>query len=101
MRFPAISVYQPPGLDNFTYSGETDVGTFFRKFPDLAARHNLTKDNAMLTIQYHLVDAALCFYNAWVQSLAFGQGKDIDVVILDWDLFVRDIWDECWSFWGR
>jgi hypothetical protein len=93
MRFPAISVYQPPGLDNFTYSGETDVGTFLRKFRDLAARHNWTKDNAMLNIQYHLVDAALCFYNAWVQSQAFSQGKDIDVVILDWNLFVRDIRD--------
>jgi hypothetical protein len=91
MRFPALSVYQPPGLDNFTYSGETDVGTFLRKFRDLAARHNWTKENAMLNIQYHLVDAALCSYNAWVQSQAFSQGKDIDLAILDWNLFVRDI----------
>jgi hypothetical protein len=91
MRFPALSVYQPPGLDNFTYSGETDVWTFLRKFRDLAARHNWTKENAMLNIQYHLVDAALSFYNAWVQSQAFSQGKEIDVVILDWDLFLTDI----------
>jgi hypothetical protein len=94
MKFLAISVYQPPGLDNFTYSGETDVGTFLRKFRDLAARHNWKKVNAMLnSIQYHFVDAALCFYNAFVQSEAFSRGKDIDVAILYWDLFVRDIRD--------
>jgi hypothetical protein len=67
-RAPAITLYQPPGLDNFIYDGKTSVKPFLRKFKDLCNRHGWTEESAMSNVQFHLKKAALHMYKDSVPS---------------------------------
>jgi hypothetical protein len=77
-RAPALTLYQPPGLDNFIYDRKTGVKPFLRKFKDLCNQHGWTEEIAMCNIQYHLKKSALHMYNSWIQSQATQQNKSIE-----------------------
>jgi hypothetical protein len=87
-RAPALTFYQPPGLDYFIYDGKTGVKPFLRKFKDLSNRHGWSENMAMVNIQYHLKKAAHRMFNSWVRSQATQQGRSIEKARLSWRDFI-------------